>query len=371
MRNSPNSNQNIPLWESYHHPVVRDIAWILTTPPLLAASLHSSIAPALPCLATLNTDTARQWLNTLENNPTLLGELNRSNYRRLGLYCEALVAFIFKQPQAFHNYHLRAKNLQITKEGRTLGELDFIFSDDNGQYAHLEMAVKYYLFDALTPGATTKGPENEIQVSVATSADQFIGPNRKDRLDIKINRMRDHQLPIVRSPEAQVALKDKNIEVEHEALLSYLYLTGKVFFNPFQALSTAENSPNTPTCYSTSDEPPKPHLLNAKQHTGHWVHINQFTRYVQSIEPNTKWKVLRKLNWLAGPEASVTLYEEALTQEEIHERIEQGDSLDFTPPILLQPLTADKTPHTGTHKAKISKRMQVMLVDNRWPHHLK
>ena len=95
------------------------------------------------------------------------------NFHRLGKYLESLL-YIF-----FHNsddYHLITSSLQIQDGKNTKGEIDFIleFIKDKTSI-HLEVALKYYLqFDRAS----------------------FIGPDGKDSLNEKINKLKNLQLKL-------------------------------------------------------------------------------------------------------------------------------------------------------------------------------
>ena len=69
---------------------------------------------------------------------------------------------------------------------RTLGELDLIYQNSNAsEVVHLELAIKFYLLN--------KG---------GTQLTDFVGPAGHDRLDLKWDRLRQHQLPLSHTGEA-------------------------------------------------------------------------------------------------------------------------------------------------------------------------
>ena len=80
-----------------------------------------------------------------------------------------------------------ASGIELRAEGRTLGELDLLVSGE-GEVWHLELAVKFYLCAPGRPGDAWS---------------DWIGPNGRDRLDRKLDRMRDHQLPLGQSEHAR------------------------------------------------------------------------------------------------------------------------------------------------------------------------
>jgi hypothetical protein len=74
----------------------------------------------------------------------------------------------------------------------TVGELDFVF-ERVGRVEHWEAAVKFYLCTA------------ESGATVGTQ--DFLGPMGKDRLDLKISKLFDHQLALPARPEARATLE--------------------------------------------------------------------------------------------------------------------------------------------------------------------
>lgn len=121
---------------------------------------------------------------------------------RLGVYFENLWEFVF----AHHpDYKLLARNLPLRGAGRTLGELDFVVQHmPSGTTEHWEVALKFYL---------------------QVNAEHWVGPGLRDRLEIKLARMREHQLPIVREPVAQRLLAERGIQIEQQWAL----MPGRLF----------------------------------------------------------------------------------------------------------------------------------------------
>ena len=101
---------------------------------------------------------------------------------RLGKYIERFVTFQLRQDNSIK---LLAENVQIRRDKITLGELDCLLIKDE-KPMHLEIIYKFYLYDDLTGNS-------EIE--------QFIGPNRKDSLAKKLNKLKQKQLPLLYSKE--------------------------------------------------------------------------------------------------------------------------------------------------------------------------
>lgn len=98
------------------------------------------------------------------------------------------------------NYELVAQNVQIIDKKQTLGEFDFLLrrKTDN-QLIHVELVYKYYLFDP-----EVKGLEVE----------KWIGPNRGDQLDFKLDKLNNHQFPLLKTAPAIHRIKELGVDVK-------------------------------------------------------------------------------------------------------------------------------------------------------------
>lgn len=95
-----------------------------------------------------------------------------------------------------------AHNEQIFLEKQTLGELDFILKHQrSGKITHVELVFKFYLYDPEIPG----------------ELERWIGPNRKDRLVKKLERLRQKQFPLLKHEATSDLLKRLNISAEEIA----------------------------------------------------------------------------------------------------------------------------------------------------------
>lgn len=135
----------------------------------------------------------------------------------LGLQAEAIFEAYLKQSR---NYKLLAANLQIhtaTKPSspnkkETLGELDYIVQNlKTGAVVHIELACKYFLYDKNSNG---------------TEAKKWIGPNRKDSLYEKLEKLRQKQFPLLKRPETLQKLETLGIP---KPSLQQLCLKGFLF----------------------------------------------------------------------------------------------------------------------------------------------
>lgn len=131
---------------------------------------------------------------TIEFDDIDFKALNKHKY--LGKRAEYFMKAYLEQNK---NYNPIYHSLQIQDDKTTLGELDFLFYDhQENKWIHLELICKFYVFT---------GKEN------FNNLDNWIGPNLKDRLDYKIEKLKTHQLQICKKPQTQQLLKKLNIDI--------------------------------------------------------------------------------------------------------------------------------------------------------------
>jgi hypothetical protein len=208
--------------ELYLHQGVRDLAWLITSPDLFDPAVSGLVLPPRPWRDQL---IARSlpWLDQIDDNPkdlqAWLGEdwVDSKQGARLGSHAERLIEFwLTSQP----GIDVRAARLTVHSDERVLGDLDIVFSDERRPgWVHWEIAVKFYLRheQALGHGSAStrnKSKVPEISQNIAkrceisaTGWKQWIGPNPRDRLDEKLERIVSHQLPLGASPETRRALR--------------------------------------------------------------------------------------------------------------------------------------------------------------------
>jgi hypothetical protein len=191
----------------YQHAVVRDLAWAIASPPLMQ--------PAGGACHWFSDEwylqrysSAQEWLKKLDQDPTsLVEQLQAQKDRRLGNYFETLLAYwLSADPQ----YDLIERNLPIRDAGNTLGELDFIVRDKHsGQNYHWEVAVKFYL-----------------GVGDTRQRNNWHGPGKRDRLDIKLDHLQNRQSQICSLLQTQKVLQQRNIDIAGSAVI----LKGRLFY---------------------------------------------------------------------------------------------------------------------------------------------
>ncbi|MEM6582486.1 MAG: DUF1853 family protein [Pseudomonadota bacterium] len=201
----------------HHNQAVRDLAWSCFSASLisgeaLAAQDHSlqNCEPAL-------SPERKEWLLRLDRKPNkLLAYLSERPAKRLGIYFERLWQFFLKEDPRFE---LVAHNLPVRDGGATLGEFDIIYwCHQRCNHVHLELAVKFYL-------GHNSGNHVENSSSRKSQWRQWLGPNAKDRLDIKLNRLQQHQSVLGRLPQAQAQLAALGVGtvIPEVAIKGYLF----------------------------------------------------------------------------------------------------------------------------------------------------
>ncbi|MDT0556757.1 DUF1853 family protein [Patiriisocius hiemis] len=88
-------------------------------------------------------------------------------------------------------YNIIASNIQIQGATETLGEIDYLVKDTLlHKTLHIELACKFYLFDGSQKDRFAK----------------WIGPNRKDSLQEKVDKLTTKQFPILYKDETKPVL---------------------------------------------------------------------------------------------------------------------------------------------------------------------
>ncbi|TYB76324.1 DUF1853 family protein [Bizionia myxarmorum] len=122
--------------------------------------------------------------------------------------------FVFNELEHDEAISILVENVQIQEEKKTVGELDAIISY-HGKPIHLEIIYKFYVYDE----------------TVGTSElDHFIGPNRKDSLVEKLDKLKNKQLPLLYKVPTKYLLEDLNLKSEN--MLQKVYFKAQLFM-PF------------------------------------------------------------------------------------------------------------------------------------------
>jgi len=115
------------------------------------------------------------------------------------------------------NFELLAANLQIHGEKNTLGELDYIVRNlKTDEVIHIELACKFYLYD--------------VEAGFSEE-EKWIGPNRKDSLFEKLEKLKLKQFPLLYKKETIQKLETLGIKMpssQQLCLKAFLFLPKKM-----------------------------------------------------------------------------------------------------------------------------------------------
>ncbi|MEQ8703535.1 MAG: DUF1853 family protein [Phaeodactylibacter sp.] len=132
---------------------------------------------------------------------------------RLGKLVEEFIFYALKKTPSVSWI---CDNLQIQQNQRTVGEFDALFYYES-RPVHLEIAYKFYLYD-------TRETYREPLA-------QWIGPNRKDRLAQKLDKLHHKQFPLLHSELAGQYLERYGLT--SESMQQMLCFKAQLFL-PFQ-----------------------------------------------------------------------------------------------------------------------------------------
>ena len=239
---------------------LRDLAWLLTSPPLLSLAPQAYSA-TVQRFTPEQTQAINAWL-LQQNGADLLNFILQaqptSAPMRLGRYAERLMLYFFSHCALLQliaaNVPLRQTATDSLQTHTTLGEFDFLLTDNTGTHWHWELAVKFYLYH---PSATT-----------AAKADDFKGPAGKDTLALKLNKMFSRQLQ--HQPPAPYQRSDWQPAA---------YARGWLFY-PFEDKNTLGAG------------------LNPQHGRGWWENLDSFTQQ-RMFDTDSRFVHLPRLFWLS------------------------------------------------------------------------
>lgn len=230
---------------------MRHLAWMCHAPQLISSPMGFVPEKYLPQDVE---ERLRAWDNAPHSGPAVLTE---QPARRLGHYFERLYQCLLED---LLGWEILLKNQPVRNNGITLGELDFVVRNpaDNA-IEHHEIAVKFYL------GYRGGGPDTPL----------WYGPNARDRLDIKTQRLISHQSQMTERPEARNLLESLGIGTPARPRI---FMPGYLFYPLDRTLAP-------PT------EVPADHLR------GDWLYIDELDKMA---DDSKRWVPLIKPHWL-GP----------------------------------------------------------------------
>ena len=178
---------------------------------------------------------------------------------RLGKYIERLVSFQLQQEESIS---ILSENIQIQDNKTTLGELDSLLLKED-KPIHLEIIYKFYIYDG----------------SIGNSEiDCFIGPNKKDALLKKLNKLSEKQLPLLHSEQSRNYLK--TLGLNSDGIEQQVYFKAQIFI-PFQENITLKT-------------------LNQECIKGFYINTKQLEQFA-----DCKFYIPEKIDWIVTPHTNV------------------------------------------------------------------
>lgn len=199
--------------DDYLPHVADDLNWVIRSPFLT----KDNVQPALWDLP----ETAEILAHLVKNPDHILPNLEKQKRHNLGTYFETLVFYWLENLSCVE---IVASNLQIRTPERTLGELDLLFKYEGDLY-HWELSVKFY--------SLIGDGEDEFQ---------WVGPLKKDTLGRKLNRLYDHQIPLIQTREAR-ALLTTHTDIT-QGIQSFAFVKGVLYKGSITATLPKRINPN-------------------------------------------------------------------------------------------------------------------------------
>ncbi len=275
---------------------VRDLAWAINSPSLIQRQFGW---PSIVDSPSIQQDHwVSQWLLSLESDPSALkSHLAQEKSHFIGAYFESLWAFyLHSNPR----YELIAKNLQANSKTRTEGEFDFIVLDnDSGHYIHQEIAIKFYL-----------GFSQQNLYRFSDKKNIWLGPQCKDRLDVKMDKMINSQIKLSSKDSGKQALRSINIDPDANSIKSQLLVKGYLFY------------PTTPSVIA-------PVFCNQSHLRGRWFTLSEFSAYIEQSDFDA-WALLTKPEWVSPYQAGISTFNSAVLNNNHENRFTEKPNVIWT-----------------------------------------
>lgn len=210
-------------------------------------------------------------------------------------------------------YDLIVANIQIQGNDRTLGELDYIvFDQQKERTLHIELACKFYLYDSAIL--------NEQEA-------RWIGPNRKDTLREKLDKLVHRQFPLLYNDRTKLRLREFGISdqlIEQQLCLKAFLFTPKGYPND-------KFSENFRNCIS-----------------GYWISFSEFIyedkealyavptkkEWLVPLEKFEKWQVFSEVRTIV--EVSITNQKSPLIYKKLSRKVERFFVVWWSSPVIFK-----------------------------------
>lgn len=251
---------------------IRDLRWVMSSPFLMSSDGLGE-----------ENSTAIEGLELNERQAAMYSE--KYSGHRVGYYFESLVFYWLKHVRGVE---ILAHSYQVLDEGRTVGELDFVFRDEEAQVVHWEVAAKFYLYC----------------VDEKVKGSHYIGPNARDTFELKKEKIIGKQLPLSKVAFPEVSCRQA-------------FVKGRIFYHPQQ---------------SRPDVLPDGLLKNHQ--CGMWLRFSEIS-WLDDCEKSKKmmYHLIKKPFWLA-PECLSSTDESIVEFRELKDYLEAHFSEQKFPVLL-------------------------------------
>ena len=281
------------------------------------------------------------------------------------MYFETLWHFFLENDPQFE---LLASNLPVHDQGRTQGEFDLIVRDQaTGLTHHLELAVKFYLQSREVPFANSTTPADGA-MPYQPLLSQWIGPNANDRLDLKLQRLLEHQTCLSQTDAGIRTLQSNQHSVDRCSII----LKGRLFS---EALPINSNKVEKPTS------------LNPTHCTGLWVHQSRLGEALNQLRKNEQtgtqpWILLTRRHWL-GPAIAETENTKGTVEQKTKTEAKPQPAQHNLGPLTDDALIAEVNAHFKQFKQAVMvsliapeknqpmEKLRLVVVPDHWPKHLR
>ena len=264
-------NQELDQFQSVY---IKDLVWALLSPQLMnnPGEAHT----ATTAFYEQAYFSVKQKLLLLDNDDKDLQHfLQQGNDKRLGVYFERLwLYWLTLSPE----YSCLGHNIQIQDHTRTIGEFDLMVANrQTHAVEHWELALKFYLGD-----------------KTLTEGENWPGPDRRDRLDIKYQKLTQQQLQLKAKPAAMDYCQAQGWHINQCRLISKGCL-----FAPFD------------------NNLPWPRQVNPEHLKGQWLNLKSLFQNKASLQ-HQNFTLLEKRQWLSLQAEPKISYQQLTQQLELN-----------------------------------------------------